>query len=108
MFNRPAVPMISVTELAALLEADATTPVIDVREPHEYAEGHVPDAVLMPLQTVPIRHEELPRDRVVYVVCAVGGRSGQAVAWLNQQGYDTVNVAGGTQDWLAAGLPVAR
>ncbi len=106
MFNRPAVPMVSVTDLAALLDADASTPLIDVREGHEYASGHVPTAVLMPLATVPLRHEELPRDRPVYVVCAVGGRSGQAVTWLNQNGYDAVNVAGGTQEWIASGLPV--
>jgi rhodanese-related sulfurtransferase len=81
--------------------------VVDVREADEYAVGHVPSAVLIPLQTVPLRFEEIPRDRTVYVVCAVGGRSGQAVAWLNEQGYDAVNVAGGTQDWIAAGLPTA-
>jgi rhodanese-related sulfurtransferase len=100
------VPGISVGELAARLAADPSTPVVDVREPDEYAAGHVPSAALMPLHTVPLRHEELPRDRTVYVVCAVGGRSGQAVAWLNEQGYDTVNVEGGTRDWVMSGHPV--
>jgi rhodanese-related sulfurtransferase len=107
VFSRPSVPAISVGELAALLAADPATPVVDVREPDEYAAGHVPSASLMPLHTVPLRHEELPRDRTIYVVCAVGGRSGQAVAWLNEQGYDAVNVEGGTRDWVMSGHPVA-
>ena len=106
MFSRPSIPEVSVADVHALLAAEPSTLVVDVREPEEYAAGHVPDAVAMPLQTVPLRHGELPRDRTVYVVCAVGGRSGQAVAWLNAQGYDAVNVAGGPHDWVAAGSPV--
>jgi rhodanese-related sulfurtransferase len=97
---------VSVAELAAILEADPTTPVLDVRNPDEYAAGRVPGAVLMPLHTVPVRVQDIPRDRAVYLVCAVGGRSGQAAAWLEPQGYDVVNVAGGTQAWVMAGFPV--
>ena len=106
MFSRPSVPEVTVSELRGLLAADPATPVVDVREPDEYAAGHVPTASPMPLQTVPLRHDELPRDRTVYVVCASGGRSGQAVSWLIAQGYDAVNVAGGTNDWVSAGYPV--
>ena len=51
---------------------------------------------------------DLPTDRPVYVICAVGGRSGQAAQFLAQHGVDAVNVAGGTGDWLAAGYPVER
>jgi rhodanese-related sulfurtransferase len=97
---------VSVAELAAILEADPTTLVLDVRNPDEYAAGRVPGAVLMPLHTVPVRVQDIPRDRPVYLVCAVGGRSGQAAAWLEPQGYDVVNVAGGTQAWVMAGFPV--
>lgn len=97
---------VSVAELAAILEADPTTPVVDVRNPDEYAAGHVPGAVLMPLHTVPVRVQDLPRDRPVYLVCHSGGRSAQATAWLTQQGYDVVNVLGGTGAWAAAGYPV--
>ena len=107
MFSRPSVPGVSVADLAAALAADPSTPVVDVREHDEFVAGHVPAASHMPLHTVPIRHEELPRDRTVYVVCAVGGRSAQAVAWLNAQGYESVNVEGGTRDWVMSGFPVA-
>ena len=87
---------------------DGSALVIDVREPHEYADGHVPRAALMPLMTVPQRVEELPTDRTVYIVCAVGARSAQAAAFLASRGVDAVNVDGGTVEWVAAGYPVHR
>ncbi len=82
--------------------------VIDVREPDEYAQGHVPGARLVPLQTVPTLVGTLPADEPVYLVCAVGARSAQAATFLAQRGVDAVNVDGGTRDWLAAGYPVER
>ncbi len=100
-----SVPEVTVDELAAAHAAGEL--VVDVREPEEYAQGHVPGAVLMPLATVPARYPELPRDRAVYLVCAVGARSMQAARYLARLGYDARNVAGGTSDWMAAGRPVA-
>ena len=102
----PSVPTVTVADLAAVLAADPSTPLVDVREPHEYAAGHVPGSVLIPMSVLPVRVEEIPRDRTVYVVCQVGGRSGQVAAWLAPQGFDVVNVAGGTQAWMLAGHPV--
>jgi rhodanese-related sulfurtransferase len=99
-----ALAEVSVTELAAAAAEGAV--VVDVREPDEYARGHVPEAILMPLATVPVRYSELPRDEPLYVVCAVGARSMQAVLFLAQLGFDARNVAGGTHDWMAAGMPV--
>jgi rhodanese-related sulfurtransferase len=55
---------------------------------------------------VPVRLEEIPRDRTVYVICHSGGRSAQAATWLNQQGFQTVNVEGGTAAWAMSGRPV--
>lgn len=97
---------VSVAELAAILEADPTTPVVDVRNPDEYAAGRVPGAVLVPMHTVPVRLQDLPRDRTVYLVCATGGRSAQTAAWLEPQGYVVVNVLGGTQAWFMSGYPL--
>ena len=104
--TEPSVPTVTVADLAAVLAADPTTPLVDVREPHEYAAGHVPGAVLIPMSVLPVRVEEIPRDRTVYVVCQVGGRSGQVAAWLAPQGFDVVNVAGGTQAWMLAHHPM--
>jgi rhodanese-related sulfurtransferase len=98
---------VTVHGLKAALD-DGPIQLIDVREPHEYADGHVPGAEPMPLMSVPQRVEELPTDRPVYVVCAVGGRSAQAATFLAARGVDAVNVDGGTVEWVAAGYPVQR
>ena len=102
-----SVPAVSVSELAGVLADDPTTPLIDVREPAEYAAGHAPSAVLIPMSVVPVRLADIPKDRTVYVICHSGGRSAQVVHWLNAQGYDTVNVEGGTAAWGGHGHPIA-
>lgn len=78
---------------------------LDVREEDEWSAGHAPQAVHIPLASVTERRGELP-DGDVYVVCRSGGRSSQAVAWLNRNGYDAMNVAGGMGAWQEAGLPM--
>lgn len=100
---------VSVHDLKAVLdEAAAPVEVIDVREPYEYADGHVPGARLVPLATVAQQLGYLPTDRPVYVVCQVGARSAQAAMFLAAHGVDAVNVDGGTGDWMAAGYPGQR
>ncbi len=88
----------------ATLPADAY--LIDVREDDEWQAGHAPDAVHLPLSELVVRMEEVPADRDVYVICKVGGRSEQAVRYLNQAGRTTVNVLGGMLAWQAAGKPM--
>ena len=95
---------VTVQELKAALDAGDPV-VVDVREPGEFAMGHVPGARLVPLQTVPSLLGQLP-DEPVYLVCAVGARSAQAAAFLAHHGVDAVNVDGGTRDWVHAGYPV--
>lgn len=98
------VPEIDTEGLAAALEDGA--PLVDVRMPDEYTEVHVPGAVLIPLPELGGRTGEVPSDRRVYVICATGARSAAAVEALNNAGWDTVNVAGGTKAWAAEGRPV--
>ncbi len=95
----PAVPSVSATDVPP----DAA--VLDVREDDEWAAGHIDGALHIPLQELPARTPELP-DAQTLVVCKVGGRSAQAVAYLAQQGYDVVNLDGGMLDWEAAGRPM--
>lgn len=92
------------TDLDGLVAARAAGALlIDVRGADEFAQAHVPGAVPLPLHELVARVDELPRDRQVLVICAVGARSAQAVAYLNQLGHDAVNVAGGTRAWVMAG-----
>ena len=82
--------------------------VIDVREPSEYVEGHVPGARLMPLGQLSSHVGDLPRNVPVYVVCASGNRSLSAAGFLTAAGIDAWSVAGGTGAWLRSGRPVTR
>lgn len=76
--------------------------VLDVREPFEWAAGHIDGALHIPLGDLPARLAEVPTTQTL-VVCKVGGRSAQAVAWLSQQGREVVNLDGGMLDWAGAG-----
>lgn len=99
-----AIPEIDVTELAARRAEGA--PLIDVREPDEFAAARVPGAQPIPLGELVGRTDEVPTEGTVYVICARGGRSAKAVEHLRSLGIDAVNVAGGTLGWIDAGLPV--
>ena len=90
---------------AAEVSADAY--LLDVREADEWTAGHAPDAHHLPMMTVPARLPEIPADGEVVVVCRSGGRSGQVVAYLMNNGWDNVrNLDGGMQQWAAAGRPM--
>jgi rhodanese-related sulfurtransferase len=98
------VPHIDVTELAA--KSAAGVPVIDVRQVDEYEEAHVPGSVLIPLDQLIERVDEVPATGEVVMICASGGRSYRAAEWLRAQGVDAANVAGGIIAWIDEGHPV--
>ena len=101
------IPEIDIDELERRRAGGAA--VFDVREPDEYTDVRIPGAVLVPLASVPDAVEEFraaSQRAAVCVVCAIGGRSGQAVAFLRDRGVDAVNVAGGTNAWHQSGRPV--
>jgi rhodanese-related sulfurtransferase len=80
---------------------------LDVREDDEWAAGHAPGANHVPMMQIPARIDEIPTDRDVVVICRVGGRSAQVVAYLQQSGLTrTINLDGGMSDWAAAGRPM--
>ncbi len=79
---------------------------LDVREPQEWTAGHVPGAWHIPLGQINSRSGEIPRDEMIYVICRSGARSARAVAALTGAGWQARNVAGGMQDWAAAGKPM--
>jgi rhodanese-related sulfurtransferase len=104
--NAPKAPEVGTGELAAALAAGAV--VIDVRNPDEYAEVRIPGVRLIPLPELGQRLDEVPQGERVYVVCAAGSRSLAAAEALNNAGYDTVSVTGGTKAWATEGRPVER
>ncbi|MGA8112985.1 MAG: rhodanese-like domain-containing protein [Actinocatenispora sp.] len=81
--------------------------VLDVREPDEFAAGHIADAVHIPMGAIPERIPELPDDTRLVVVCRSGNRSARVTAYLRQEGLDAVNLDGGMRAWVAASRPIS-
>jgi rhodanese-related sulfurtransferase len=79
---------------------------LDVREPYEWAAGHIPTAAHIPMAQLGHRADEIPRDGTVYVICRSGNRSAHVVHALAQAGWKAVNVADGMKGWAAAGRPM--
>jgi rhodanese-related sulfurtransferase len=85
--------------------------VLDVREPGEYAQGHVPGAKHVPLAQLATRLKELEKfkERPVVVTCASGTRSGTAISVLRKGGFnEAVNLKGGIAAWEQASLPLEK
>lgn len=96
MLFGPKIRSIAVTELDEQLRTPGTM-LLDVREPYEYAAGHVPGARNIPLGTLPKAAEGLGKDSHVLVICQSGSRSVAATKRLMAAGFtDVTNVSGGT------------
>jgi len=96
--------------LQSLLEEEsASVFLLDVRTPGEWADGRIPGSVLIPMDQVPGRLSEIPKDKKIVVVCASGARSAAVARFLEQRGYPWVaNYGGGVYDWHRLGLPLER
>jgi rhodanese-related sulfurtransferase len=83
---------------------------LDVREPWEFQICHLPDSLLMPMQTVPARHSELDPEADTVVICHHGARSMQAAMFLEHAGFPRLyNLTGGLDAWartVEASMPV--
>ena len=95
---------ISVADAYAKRESGAY--VLDVRQPEEWDQVHIPGATLIPLGELQSRLSEVPRDQEVVVVCRSGNRSQEGRNILKNAGYEQVtSMAGGVNQWQAAGYP---
>jgi len=90
-------------QLAPLLEQDAAALLLlDVREPWEWNLVHIEGATHMPMHLVPLRHNELPDDKLIVTICHHGVRSLQVGAFLQHVGFDrVVSLQGGIDAWSA-------
>jgi rhodanese-related sulfurtransferase len=107
-FGKPKHKEITATQLAELLGKGEAL-VVDVREVNEFADGHIPGAVNMPLST--FQASKLPKaeGKTIILNCLGGKRSGMALdkCSVAQEVVDT-HLAGGFGAWASAGLPVER
>ncbi|MGO4886331.1 rhodanese-like domain-containing protein [Anaerobacillus sp. MEB173] len=92
---------INVDQLTEMLqEQNEDVFFVDVREPHEYNEGHIKEMTNVPLSQLENSYQQIPTDKKVVIICRSGNRSVQAAHFLMKQGYrDLVNVEGGMLEW---------
>ena len=105
MFN---VKEIGVHDLAGLIDdQERDVHVVDVRTPQEYMAGSINGVEHIPLHLIPLRFQELPKDRDLVFICRTGARSAQATAFVTGQGLDNaINLRGGLVDWVRNRLPL--
>ena len=82
--------------------------VLDVRTPEEFAEGHVPGAVNIPISDLEARLGDVPKDRTVIVYCESGRRAGRAEKLLAGSGRDVRHLEGDMAAWRKAQLEIER
>lgn len=100
-------PQWTVEELDNRMKQDQALLVLDVRQPQEWAGGHIPGAHFITGAELPGRIEEVPADRPVATVCGSGLRSSVAAGLLQAHGHRQVfNVLGGMRAWKSLGLPL--
>ena len=97
---------ISVAELQAMQEGGGII-LIDVRTDAEIARGIIPGAEKLPLHLLPLRVNELDKNKPTVFYCQMGGRSAQAAGFAAAQGFaDVYNLQGGITAWAASGAPI--
>ena len=93
----------------AYAKRDAGAFILDVRQPDEWNQFHIPGATLIPLGELESRVSEVPSDQEVVVVCRSGNRSQQGRDILTKAGYEQVtSMRGGVSQWQAAGYPTVN
>ena len=100
--------LLEISPQEALNRVQAGALLVDVREQHEYNEVRAVGAQLIPLSNFGDMYNTLPQNRELVIICRSGVRSARAAEFLLEQGYQAINLAGGTLAWVEANLPVER
>ncbi len=101
-------PKVTATELNARLSQGERFQLIDVRSPQEYAEGHVPGAMNLPMDQAEARLDDLQHRDPVILICQSGTRAKMTCELLKAHHKDLVVLEGGTKAWRDAALPVVK
>ena len=104
-----AIPQMPVDELNDRISEGADLQLVDVRQPGEYGNGHVPPAINLTLARLEQEISSLNANRPTAVICASGYRSSAATSILARHGFTEIyNIVGGTSAWINAGYPVEK
>ncbi len=103
-----AIEQVDVGALREALAGSSPPVLVDVRSPGEFAGGHVPGALNVPLPTFPDRAKELAKGGELWLICRSGSRSAAAASAAVKVGVRVMNVQGGTMAWRASGGPLER
>ena len=90
---------INVTELKTRVDRLFSFTLLDVREPHEVQVANIDPYVHIPMGMLPVRHEEIDKEKPIIVICHTGVRSAQVCQYLETLGYDVTNLEGGIDAW---------
>ncbi len=93
-------------EEAQIRATQGSAAILDVREPDEWAAGHIPGAIHIPLGELEQRLGELSQDRPLVAACRSGSRSARATKFLQGRGYEVANLVGGMKSWQRSRLPI--
>jgi len=105
LHSKTSAPLVTPGDLWQQLHTAQPPLVVDVREPREFKQGHIPQAQLVPLPQLLAGQAALPRDRRMVLICRGGRRSAMAAAWLRGCGYaEVATLEGGMLAWEAANL----
>src|SRR5579872_5577286 len=83
----------------AMMEKGEPFFLLDCREPWEYQTAHIDGCTLIPMEQIPQKLAEIPKDQPVVVYCHAGIRSFNAAAWLKRQGLNALSMSGGIDQW---------
>lgn len=97
------VPEMKVAEVIAARAGAQPLLLLDVREPYEWRQVHIPGSLHIPMNSVPGRLAELPQGQPIVVLCAHGSRSYGVAHYLREQGFDAINLQGGITRWSVEG-----
>ena len=96
---------------AAKMHGDDDVVFIDVRRPDEYEEGHIKNALFIPVDDIIARIDEIPEGKKLLFICAIGVRSGRACEMAAAMGRDSTllyNIDDGTPTWIEKGHPTSH
>lgn len=98
---------VSVAEAKDMIDSNPDLVILDVRYLYEYEDGHIKNAILIPLPELESRIDELDKDKETLVYCRSGGRSATASGILDGNGFTSVyNMLDGILAWISAGYPI--